>query len=314
MKRPNAFVGFATLLAMLPAGAARAQDPAVSARAKQDVLWNRMQDSVRKIVSQTDAVMGVAILDLTDERLFLQDADVVYPTASTIKIAVLAELYRQNERAVGGGSGARLADLYTADAQDVVGGSDIMGGLTPGVTRLTNRDLATMMIAVSDNSATNVLIDRVGMDNVNAWLAQLGLKETRLRRHMMDVKAAQQGRENTATPHELAGLLSTLYRAQVLSKANTDDFFKMLGTHKDSFIPRLLPANVTVASKPGELDAVRNDAGVVFVPGRPFAIAVMTTFGADERASEMAIARVARAAYDYFERVGKSSPLGRVVR
>ncbi|HVT39562.1 MAG TPA: serine hydrolase [Gemmatimonadaceae bacterium] len=300
-------------LTLLPC-ASRAQDPAASARAKQDVLWNRMQDSVRKIAQQTDAVMGVAILDLTDERTFLQDADVVYPTASTIKIAVLAELYRQNERAAGGGAGARFADLYTADAKDVVGGSDIMGGLTPGVTRVTNRDLATMMIAVSDNSATNVLIDRVGLENVNGWLAQLGLKDTRLRRHMMDVKAAQQGRENTATPHELVTLLAALYRGQVLNKANTDDFFKMLGTHKDSFIPRLLPADLAIASKPGELDAVRNDAGIVFVPGRPFAIAVMTTFGPDERASELAIARIARAAHGYFERVARSSPLGRVVR
>ena len=307
-------IGLIVVMAAVFPRASRAQDPASSARAKQDVLWNRMQDSVRKIVSQTDAVMGIAILDLTDERLYVQDADAVYPTASTIKIAVLAELYRQNARGIGGGSGARFTDQYTVDTKDVVGGSDIMGGLTAGVTRVTNRDLATMMVAVSDNSATNVLIDRVGMENVNAWLAQLGLKETRLRRHMMDVKAAQQGRENTATPRELVMLLASLFRAQVLNRADTDDFIKMLSTHKDSFIPRLLPADLTIANKPGELDAVRNDAGVVLVPGRPFAIAVMTTFGSDERASEQAIARIARAAYSYFERVGKSSPLGRIVR
>lgn len=293
---------------------APAQDTAASARAKQDVLWARMADSIGKIISETDAVVGVAILDLTEERWYLHQADVVYPTASTIKIAVLAELYRQNERAAGGGTGARLGDLYTADAKDVVGGSDIMGGLTPGITKVTNRDLATMMIAVSDNSATNVLINRVGMENVNSWLAQLGLRATRLRRQMMDVKAALEGRENTASPRELVTLLDALYRSKVLNRANTDDFLKMLGTHKDSFIPRLLPADLTIADKPGELDAVRNDAGIVFVPGRPFAIAVMTTFGRDERASELAIARIARAAYGYFALIGKSSPLGRVVR
>ncbi len=228
---------------------------------------------------------------------------------------MLSELYRQNERAsAAGAAGAKLGDPYTVDAKDVVGGSDIMAGLSPGVTRLTNRDLATMMIAVSDNSATNVLIDRVGMDRVNGLLSQLGLEHTRLRRHMMDVKAAQEGRENTATPRELATLLVALYRSQLFSKTTTDDFFKMLGTHKDSFIPRLLPANVTSANKPGELDDVRNDAGIVFVPGRPFAIVVMTTFGRDERESERSIARIGRAAWDYFDLVGKSSPLGRIVR
>jgi len=303
---------FATLGAFAGSRPLHAQDTPESARAKQDVLWAQMEDSVRLIAKGTDAVVGVAILDLTDRRAFYLNADAVYPTASTIKIAILAELYRQHGQA--GAGGAKLGDLYTMDAKDVVGGSDIMGGLTPGLTRLTNRDLATMMIAVSDNSATNVLIDRVGMENVNAWLTGLGLKATRLRRHMMDVKAAQAGRENTAAPRELVMLLEALHKGDVLGKPLTDDFFRMLGTGKTSYIPSLLPANVRTANKPGDLDAVRNDAGIVFVPNRPFAIAVMTTFGRDERDAELAIARITRAAWSYFDRVGKSSALGRIVR
>ena len=298
--------------AVLGTPALRAQDTPESAKAKLDVLWVQMQDSVRIIAKGTDAVVGVAILDLTDHRAFYLNAEAIYPTASTIKIAVLAELYRQNARS--GAAGAKLGDIYLMDAKDVVAGSDIMGGLTPGVTKLTNRDLATMMIAVSDNSATNVLIDRVGMESVNSWLGALGLKETRLRRHMMDVKAAQAGRENTASPHELVTLLELLHKGDVLGKPGTDDFFKMLGTGKMSYIPRLLPDGVRAANKPGDLDAVRNDAGIVFVPNRPFAIAVMTTFGRDHAEQETTIARISRAAWSYFDRVGKSSALGRIVR
>jgi beta-lactamase class A len=290
------------------------QDNAASTRAKQDVLWGRMEDSVKAIAQQTDAVVGVAILDLSDQRAFYLNADAVYPTASTIKIALLAELYRQHERAASGGAGAKLADVYTMDAKDAVGGGGILEALTPGVTRLSNRDLATLVVALSDNSATNVLIDRVGMESINAWLAQLGLKETRLRRHMMDVKAAREGRENTATPRELVAMLSALHSGRVFTKATTDEFFRMLSTAKSSYIPRLLPADLVIANKPGDLDAVRNDAGIVFVPGRPFAIAVMTTFGRNEADSEQSIARIARVAWSYFDRVGKSSPLGRIVR
>ena len=304
-------VACALVCALVGPTAARAQETPESARAKQDVLWGQMEDSIRLIARGTNAVVGVAILDLTDRRAFHLNADAIYPTASTIKIAVLAELYRQHGRT---GGGARLGDLYTVDAKDLVGGSDIMAGLTPGVTKVTNHDLATMMIAVSDNSATNVLIDRVGMENVNAWLAGLGLKNTRLRRLMMDVKAAQAGRENTATPRELVMLLDALQKGDVLGKPLTDEYFRMLSTGKSSYIPRLLPASVRTANKPGDLDAVRNDAGIVFVPNRPFAIAVMTTFGRDEADSETAIARIARAAWNYFDRVGKSSPLGRIVR
>ena len=79
----------------------------------------------------------------------------------------------------------------------------------------------------------------------------------------------------------------------MFGKATTEDFFKMLSMQKTSYIPRLLPAELTIANKPGDLDAVRNDAGIVFVPGRPFAIAVMTTFARDELDAEQSIARIA---------------------
>lgn len=286
-------------------------DTQESERAKQDVLWGHMETAIRGIVHETDAVVGVAIVDLADpERSFYLNADAVYPTASTIKIAVLAELYRQNER----GSGAKLGDLYTINAQDGVGTEGILQAMSAGVSRITNHDLALLMVSLSDNSATNVLIDRVGMDNVNNWLAQLGLERTRLRRHMLDVKAAQAGRENTSTPRELVTMLQALHGGRVFDKATTDEFFKMLSTQKSSYIPRLLPADLTIANKPGNLDAVRNDAGIVFVPGRPFAIAVMTTFSGDDLAAEQSIARIARVAWSYFDRVGKSSSLGRIVR
>ncbi len=285
-------------------------DTPQSVRAKQDVLWSRMEDSIRAIVKETDAVVGVAVLDLTDQRAFYLNADAVYPTASTIKIGVLAELYRQHER----GSGAKLGDLYTVNAKDGVGTEGILQSMSAGVSRITNQDLALLMVSLSDNSATNVLIDRVGMDNVNAWLAQLGLERTRLRRRMLDVKAAQEGRENTSTPRELVTMLRSIHEGRVFDKRTTEDFLEMLSTLKSSYIPRLLPADLMIANKPGSLDAVRNDAGIVFVPGRPFAIAVMTTFARDELAAEQSIARITREAWSYFDRIGKSSSLGRIVR
>jgi beta-lactamase class A len=198
-------------------------------------------------------------------------------------------------------------------ASDLVADSDIMGGLTPGVTRITNRDLATMMIAVSDNSATNVLIDRVGMDNVNALMDTLHLSHTRLRRKMMDIKAAGEGRENISTPREMMTLLEALYRGKVLNKTLTDDFFTMLSTHKSSFIPRDLPDGIRIANKPGELEAVRNDSGVVFAQNRPYVISIMTTYLRNERAGEDAISRISAATYAMFDRLGRASEYGRVV-
>ncbi len=281
---------------------------------KQKSLWSKLESTINDIDRNLDGVLGVAIEDLNTGQKFLLRADAIFPQASSIKIAVLAELYHQAQLSAQGASGkGKLTDLYTVRAADLVQDSDIMGGLTPGVTQITNRDLATMMVAVSDNSATNVLIDRVGMENINALLDSLGLHNTRLRRKMMDVKAAAEGRENISTPQEMLTLLEKIYQGKVLDKEMTADFFKMLSTHKDSFIPRDLPDGLQIANKPGELEAVRNDSGIVFLTNRPYIICVMTTYLVRERDGEQAIAKISAAAYHLFDRLARSSPYGRVI-
>lgn len=140
--------------------AAFAQTAPDTAAAKRDVLWQKLEATVTEVDRSLEGVLGVTILDLTEGRKFQLHADDVFPQASSIKTAVQAELYRQAQAGK-----LKLTDLYTVQAADLVADSYIMGGLSPGVTRVTLRDLATMMVAVSDNSATNVLIDRVGMEN-----------------------------------------------------------------------------------------------------------------------------------------------------
>jgi beta-lactamase class A len=281
---------------------------------QSELLWQKLDATVQQVNRDLDGTMGVAILDLTDGRTLLLNPDAVFTQASSIKVTVLAELYRQQQRSDSGLSGkAKLSDLYTMSTTDLVADSAIMGGLTPAVTQVTNRDLATFMVAVSDNSATNVLIDRVGMANVNAMLDSLGLTHTRLQRKMMDVKAALAGRENLSTPRDMMTLFAELYRGKVLNKALTDDYFKVLGSHKESDIPRYIPEDVVIANKPGELAGVRNDVGIVFVPNRPFVIVVMTAYLKHERDGNDAIAKIAGAAYEYFDRVGRSSEYGRIV-
>jgi beta-lactamase class A len=277
-------------------------------------LWTKLESTINDIDRNLDGVLGVAIEDLTTGQRFLLHGDSIFPQASSIKIAVLAELYHQAQLSAQGESGkAKLIDLYTVRTADLVQDSDIMGGLTPGVTQLTNRDLATMMVAVSDNSATNVLIDRLGMENVNALLDSLALHNTKLRRKMMDVKAAAEGRENISTPQDMLTLLEKIYQEKVLNKEMTADFFKMLSTHKNSFIPRDLPDGLQIANKPGELEAVRNDSGIVFLQNRPYIICVMTAYLVRERDGEEAIAKISAAAYRYFDRLARSSPYGRVI-
>jgi beta-lactamase class A len=280
-----------------------------------DLLWKKAESRIDEIVMRFDGLMGVAIVDLTDGRRALsRNAEHVFPVASSIKLAILLELYHQDEQARAGAEHkATLDDLYIFDPKDLVGDSRVMGGLSAGVTRVTNRDLAQFIVAVSDNTAANVLIDRVGKDNVNATLRGLGLTKTMLRRKMMDAAAAQRGDENVATPHEMVQLLEAIYKGRALKADSTTQLIKQLSTLKSSYIPRELPDGVQVANKPGELEGVRTDSGIVFSANRPFAISVMTAYASDERAAERAISDVAREAYHYFEMRGKTSEYGRIL-
>ena len=291
------------------------EDKPTAVNTGSDLLWKKVESRIDEIAMRFDGVMGIAIVDLTDgQPALLRNAEHVFPAASSIKLAILLELYHEDEQArAGAKEKATLDDLYTFDPKDLVEDSRVMGGLTAGVTRVTNRDLAQFMVAVSDNTAANVLIDRVGKDNVNATLRGLGLAKTILRRKMMDVTAARRGDENVATPHEMVRLLEAIYKGKVLKTESTKELIKQLSTLKPSYIPRELPSGVQIANKPGELDGVRTDSGIVFSANRPFAISVMTAYASDERAAERAISEVAREAYRYFEMRGKTSDYGRIL-
>lgn len=277
-------------------------------KTNEAVLWQKLDATIHETDKSLDGVLGVQILDLTNGQTLSLNANTVFPTASTIKIAILAELFRQAQQ-----GRINLNEIYTLQSSDLVGGSGIASAFTPGTTKLTLRDVAALMISVSDNSMTNVIINRVGMDNVNALLDSLGLTHTRLRRKMMDIKAAAEGRENVSTPHEISQLLEALYKGKVLNKQFTDDFFNLLSVHKESYIPRLLPEDLRIANKPGELEGVRNDCGVVFTGKRPYVLCVMSSYVRHEREAGDAIAKISLAAWQMFDRLDRSSDLGRVV-
>lgn len=297
---------FAILILLAAAGA---QSHSEKSGAKQQVLWQKLEASITQLDSNLDGVLGVAIEDLSTGQKYLLRQNEVFPQASSIKIAVLAELYRQTQEGK-----LNLNDTYTVNAADLVTDSPLMSSLTPGVTQVSLRQLAAMMVVVSDNSAANVLIDRVGMENINSLLDSLGLIHIRVRRKMMDLKAASQGRENIATPADMLTLLENLYRGKVLNRDLTQEFFNLLSTRKmDSFLARDLPEELKVANKSGMLEGVRNDSAVVFLENRPYIICVMTTFLRRERDGEEAISQISLDTYRMFDRLARASEYGRVI-
>ncbi len=281
--------------------------------AKEAVLWARLQERIEAVDRQLDGVLGVWVKDLRSGRtLELRPAE-VFPTASSIKIAVLYEAYRQAE------DHTLDLDEVTRPPRPRVGGGGILQDLGDHVS-LTWRDLAVLMMGLSDNEATNRLIDRVGPDAVNARLAGLGLAKTRLRRRMMDLEAARRGDENLATPAELGRLMETLAAGTGLSAERAKDMLAVARVTKWGSGPRApspfrapLPETVPVADKPGELDGVRCAVAFVDLPNRPYVAAVMTTYLRRDADGEDSIRAVSAVLYETFDRLARASEHGRII-
>jgi beta-lactamase class A len=287
------------LLCLGIAGPVRAQPPT------REGLRANLGKRIESIIGGVDGVVGVSIRDLVGGETITVNGDMVFTQASSIKLPILVELFRQAEE-----GDLDLDQTVSLSEEDITPGSGVLQDLTPGRVTMTLRDVATLMVTVSDNSATNIIIDRVGMENVNGTMARLGLSQTKLQRKMMDLEAVVADRENLSTPNEQAGLLRMLYEGEILNDTSRDEIFRILSIPKPGHIRRLLPSDVPIAHKTGGVPGVVVDVGIVFLPERPFIVSAMANWLLDEDAGSLAIAEVSLVAYQYFERLASSNSYG----
>jgi beta-lactamase class A len=284
---------------------ARAQAPAPPpAGALQADLKAQLVRTLDRTAATLDGVVGYIVTDLTtNERVAARLEREAFPTASAIKLSVLYEMLKQAEA-----GSLQLDTPSPVNRSQLAGGSGVLQHLT--TPSLSLRDHATLMIMVSDNSSTNIVIQAVGMDKVNARMAALGLGDIRLRRLMMDAAAVKRGDENVASPQSLARIAELLGRGHNLKPESRDTALGMLKLVSGS-IRQAVPSRVPVYAKTGSLDGVRTEAGVVAVDGRPFSIAVMTTYLAQDAEGSRVIREIAAAAHSHFERLATGGAFGR---
>lgn len=257
---------------------------------------------------------GVAAQHLGTGEEIRIGADAEIATASTIKVPILIELYRRAEA----GEVDLDEPLPVTPAVRVLG-SGVLRELSDGVA-LSIRDHATLMIVVSDNVATNLLIDRLGIPAINATMDRFGFPRTRLRQRLDFPRIGEDGRNlAVSTPGELAGVMAALATGAILGEASRAEILGIMRRQQRlNLVPRYLPYDqdrdplqsgepdngLRIANKTGGWGALRADMALVEWPGTRYVVAIVA-HGEDDRfwpenPVDRAIGRVSRLIFDHF--------------
>ena len=269
-----------------------------------DLLWERLTDELAWIIDEYRGVAGVRLVELNSGRRVDINGGVVLAAGSTIKVPVLMELCRKHDRGE-----LDLDEPYTLTEDDMVGGSGVLQRLEGEVT-LTLRNLAILMINVSDNIGTNICIDRAGMEDVNELLEGIGCHDTRLQRRMIDWEAVVAGHENISTARDMVRWLEVLYHGGWQSREVCDAVLSVLRKPKNTPIREALPMDVPLAGKTGGLEGVRCEVGLVELEQSPYILGVMTAFGMDGDNSAV-ITRLAGTVHGYLDTLDRFTEQGR---
>lgn len=215
--------------------------------------------------------------------------DEVFLSASTIKIAIMIELFRQIDAGK-----LSLSDTYALTDADKVPGSGVLQELHAGL-EMTLRDVCYLMISISDNPATNILINHVGMENVNATMRSLGVEKSVLGRPMRGRIALEGEQENLATPAEFVTMVNAILEGTAASANSCMQMMEMLQLQSNNRrIGRFVPEGTVWGSKTGSYTTVVNDAGFVATPDGPLVVAVYTEDVPDFVSGEIIISEIVR--------------------
>ena len=281
---------------------------------------------IERIAAATGGIVGVAATQLATGRHLGYREDELFPTASVIKLPLLVTLY---EDALAGR--IDLAERIRYDGATKVAGSGVLQFLDDGLEP-TLRDLAVLMMAVSDNTATDLLFDRVGKERIEATMDRLGLPSIRvpfdireMLMELVDLDHRQPGgydelrrrlrlslgsggrsmipaEADRATPADACRLLALLESRAILDEASCAAIIELMKRIQSATrIPGLLPKGTVVAHKTGSYRRLRNDVGIVYAPNGPYVIALFAReLPRDDIEDDAALARISRAVYDEF--------------
>jgi beta-lactamase class A len=297
------FVVCATLFTPLMGDTARplqtagaAINRALSAVAINPEDWQSFAVTLHQRTQRFSGRVGYVIKDLRTGEIVESNPGAVFPSASLIKLPIMVATFQAVED-----GRISLSAPITLRRQDRRGGSGILKWAAPG-TVFTLRELLEDMIIHSDNTATELVLQQLGIDYFQATFARLGLKDTQIHPDGFRLAARYVADDNQTSPRDMAYLLERIYKRQMISTDASDQMLDILKHQKlRDRLPRFLPTGWEIAHKTGLLRRACHDVGIVFSPGGDYLICVLTSHDATYKNAKHFIASLGRISYDYYQ-------------
>jgi beta-lactamase class A len=271
-----------------------------------------LEARIAPLVKDHKGKVAVAVKNLKTGEEFYLRADEPMPTASLIKLPVMVETYQQ-----AADGKVKLDTTLTLKKEDKVQGSGILTSHFSDGATFPLKDAVRLMIVYSDNTATNMVVDQIGLPATSARMEKLGLKNTKLNAKVVraDTRLDQEfGKKyglGSTTAKEMVNLLELIEQGKVVSPDACKEILGHLKACDDKEkMTRLLPAGTVVAHKTGSVNATKTDAGIIYTKGGPVALCVLTDANEDQRwvadnAAQVLIGKIAREVYDHFTPAAK---------
>ena len=254
-----------------------------------------LKKEIEKIISQVDGKVCVNFYDLNKNDGFSINGSEKVLSASMIKLLILAELMKKiSEDKFSLSDTIMMANFMKTE------GDGVLKELNTG-HHFTLKELATLMIIVSDNQATNILIDFLGMENINLLGKELGLRETFLERRMMDAEARKNGYDNYTSADDISLLLKLIYQEKLIDKEASQLMLDiLLKQQQGERLQRYLPTDIKIAHKCGDLDNLENDGGIIWFEDKVYILVVLTSRMSNLQCKQT-IGKISKFVYDKME-------------
>jgi beta-lactamase class A len=267
-----------------------------------------LEDRLARLAKAHQGKVAIAVKKLDSGETVYLNADEVLPTASLIKFPVMLEVYMQVHEGK-----VKLEDMVTLKNTDKVPGSGILTyHFSEGAT-FPLRDAVRLMMVYSDNTATNLILDKIGIASTGRRMKSWGFPHTRINAKVfrasttsIDPEASKKYGLGSATAREMVGLLEKLYRSDLATPEACKEMIGHMKKCEDATkLKRFLPEKIEVAHKTGTVNDVKTDAGILYLPTGPVAVCVLTAHNTDQsykpdNAANILMGKIGKEVHDYF--------------